>query len=328
MRGTVETDAGVRVVELLFTQIYFFDVPNHDTRTRSTCYAGVFARTNSHNSKNTLTFPIVPVCDRRIPLVHRLPPSPTSIIDTMSSTKRTPAEASYCVIEEIDESTFVDTHGDDDDDVDVDTERRDAGGASARSTPMSASSPPPTPPPQSSSHDQQQQRRDDRDDGQPRAHNAVSMILRDKRAMEILSDLVATLERIKYEDRPSGARVFKTQWGRNLFNLSLSASMRQKFNIEEWFQIISNQSSGTSHQGVNGTMDPSLYCAHINTDWVIPLMHIEQMEPGFVSSLHGAIMLEIDSHKKMYDQSKLGNSSTTFGINEGQPMPYGFLTQR
>lgn len=160
-----------------------------------------------------------------------------------------------------------------------------------------------------------------------RPDNTVAMILRNKHATEILSDLVATLERIKYEDRPSGARVFKTQWARNLFNLSLSPAMKQKFNIEEWFQIIINQSSGTSHNGVNGTIDPSLYCAHINTDWVIPLMHIEHMEPGFVSSLHGALMLEINAHKKMYDQSKIGNSSTNFGINEGQPMPHGFLTQ-
>jgi len=147
--------------------------------------------------------------------------------------------------------------------------------------------------------------------------------------IDILSDLVAILETIKYEGRPTGARVFNTDWTRKLFQNCLPPHMQKKFNIEDWYTAISASSPVPTNKEFIGIIDPSLYNGTINTDWVTPLFHLEHKCTGFITMFHGILSLETKSRLKMLRHSKLSCQASSYGIYddvktgtaEQQPQP-------
>ncbi|MDD5753293.1 MAG: hypothetical protein PHN45_00880 [Methylococcales bacterium] len=144
----------------------------------------------------------------------------------------------------------------------------------------------------------------------------AARILSSRQIVAILSDLVAMLERIKYEDRPSGKHVFSTTWTRELFDSCLTPKMLKEFNIELWYDTIASQIPIKRVNEFTGIMDPALYNGEIKTNWVVPLFHLERISPGFITMLHGILSLETQAHEKMNQHVKLTCQSETYGMEE------------
>lgn len=157
---------------------------------------------------------------------------------------------------------------------------------------------------------------DRNDDANKRSEfNAVvRRIFSDKNVVDILSDLVAVLEHIKYENRPTGKKVFETDWCRRLFTNGLNEDMKRNFDIEKWYSFITSKGPSPLMDDSGGVMDPSLYNAQIKTDWVLPLLHLECMSPGFVTTLHGILSLEKKSQMKMNQYTNLTCNSSLYGL--------------
>ena len=146
--------------------------------------------------------------------------------------------------------------------------------------------------------------------------SATAGVFANRQLVSVLSDLIAILERIKYEERPTGKRVFTTAWGRNLFVMSLNADMKQHFDVEKWYTLIASQQPVHKVNEFTGIIDPALYNADIKTDWVLPLIHLETMAPGFVVMLHGVLSLEKQAQMKMNQYMKLDCQAETYGLDE------------
>lgn len=142
----------------------------------------------------------------------------------------------------------------------------------------------------------------------------AARIFSNRQIVSVLSDLIAILEHIKYEDRGSGKRVFNTKWARNLFQMSLSAEMKKDFDVEEWYSFIASKNPAKRVNEFTGTIDSALYNADIQTDWVVPLIHLENMSSGFITMFHGVLSLEKQSHMKMNQYVKLDCHADTYGL--------------
>lgn len=144
----------------------------------------------------------------------------------------------------------------------------------------------------------------------------AAKIFSNRQIVAVLSDLIAILEHIKYEERPKGKRVFQTDWARNLFKMSLTADMQREFDVESWYDFIAAKNPVKQVNEFTGVIDSSLYNADIKTDWVLPLIHLESMSYGFISMFHGILSLEKQSHLKMNQYSKLECQSETYGMGK------------
>jgi hypothetical protein len=162
----------------------------------------------------------------------------------------------------------------------------------------------------SSAHTQQQQ--------PAQMYTLIRRIFSNTNIVDILSDLVATLEHIKYEHRPTGKKIFETDWSKQLFFASLDEDMKKNFDIEQWYAIIVSKSPAPLTDDFGGIMDPSLYNAQIKTDWVTPLMHLESISSGFIPTLHGILSLEKQAQMKMNQFMKLGCNAQLYGLSEKQ----------
>lgn len=143
---------------------------------------------------------------------------------------------------------------------------------------------------------------------------AVRRIFSDPTVIKILGDLIATLEHIKYENKPRGKRVFNAPWAKQMFLVGLSEHMRQHFDVEAWWERIAQTmpASGIS----KFDLDPGLVNAEILTDWVGPLIHLEGMLPGFIKLFHGVLTLERQSRTKMNQYTHLDSHCDMYGIND------------
>lgn len=151
---------------------------------------------------------------------------------------------------------------------------------------------------------------------QPQLPTFAARIFSNRQIVSVLSDLIAILEHIKYEERPKGKRVFQTEWARNLFKMSLTVDMQREFDVEGWYDFIAAKNPVRQVNEFTGVIDSSLYNADIKTDWVLPLIHLESMSPGFISMFHGILSLEKQSHLKMNQYSKLECQSETYGMGK------------
>ena len=147
----------------------------------------------------------------------------------------------------------------------------------------------------------------------PIERTIAAQIFSDQQIVSVLSDLVAILEHIKYEGKPAGARVFQTAWARKLFYQSLPPEMHD-FDIEKWYTRACAGDVAPKVNEFTGTIDSSYYNAEIKTDWVIPLIFMEQIYSGFIKTLHGLLSLEKQSHAKMNQYQKMDCMTDLFGI--------------
>ena len=153
---------------------------------------------------------------------------------------------------------------------------------------------------------------DDNED--EKTHAIAARIFSNSAIVDILSDLVAILESIKYEARPPGCRVFGAEWTRRLFKNCLPDKMKQEFDVENWYTHIASMSPVPSNKEFIGIIDPSLYNGEITTDWVTPLLFLEYKCAGFITMFHGIIGLETKARLKMIRHSKLTCNAGSYGI--------------
>lgn len=180
--------------------------------------------------------------------------------------------------------------------------------------------PPPSSPPHCHTADddcrEHAEHADDNRPRQPRGDGTegVRRIFSDPAVIKVLGDLIATLEHIKYENRPRGKRVFNAEWAKNMFLVGLPLHMQQHFDVEAWWERIAKTvaASGISKYD----LDPGLVNAEILTDWVGPLIHLESMLPGFIQLFHGVLTLERQSRTKLNHYTHLDNHCEMYGIND------------
>ena len=144
------------------------------------------------------------------------------------------------------------------------------------------------------------------------SHRRAVCLFSDERIVSVLSDLVAMLERARYDERPRGRKVLMTKWGRSLFQTCLSEEMRKDFDVDRWFDMVAGPPPGAD--GAGGFIDPSLWNAEIATDWVSPLLYLEVKSPGFITMLHGIKTIEVRSQLKFNDYKSLHSTGETYGL--------------
>ena len=154
-----------------------------------------------------------------------------------------------------------------------------------------------------------------RDEG-PNANKRAVCLFSDERTVAILSDLVAMLERARYDDRPKGRKVLMTKWGRSLFQNCLNDEMRRDFDVDDWFELVAGPSPSS-----DGFIDPSLWNAEIVTDWVGPLLYLETKSPGFITMLHGIKTVEVRSQLKFNNYRTLHSTGDDYGLAPAPAAP-------
>ena len=117
-------------------------------------------------------------------------------------------------------------------------------------------------------------------------------IMMDKDVIEMVSTLVAKLERIAFDDSRTG--VFRTKWGKSLFSECIRRLTKSKpedpsFEIDDWYRkVVKNSKSKTRRD-----IDAAVHLQPIDTDWLMALLSTE---------------LEISELTKANAKSKLNGS--------------------
>jgi hypothetical protein len=123
-------------------------------------------------------------------------------------------------------------------------------------------------------------------------------IVMDSKVIELSSTLVAKLEHVGFDETRRG--VFKTTWGRGLFDTCLKRLKENCFfDIDDWYSKVVTQ-----RPSVDTSIDPSLYVQTVDTNWLAPLFEVEMKTPGFILLLHNILDLEDKIHAKLAEQSK------------------------
>jgi hypothetical protein len=125
-------------------------------------------------------------------------------------------------------------------------------------------------------------------------------LLLDKDVVDVVSTLIAKLEGVIYDDTHPGT-VFKTSWGKSLFN-TCTKRMSHEIDLDEWYRA--HAAHGCR---IRKDIDPALYQQPLAGDWVTALLELELQfaeSGGIIRILHNVLLLEDSTIKKLADFSK------------------------
>jgi hypothetical protein len=151
-------------------------------------------------------------------------------------------------------------------------------------------------------------------------------IMMDKDVIEMISTLVAKLERIAFDESRTG--VFRTKWGKSLFSecmrrLTKSKPEDQIFDIDEWYSSVLKNSKSKTRRDI----DASVHIQPIDTDWLMALLNMEIElssnakqasmfnKGGFMKILYHTLELEDRAQTKLASYCKEERQYDFLGVN-------------
>lgn len=144
----------------------------------------------------------------------------------------------------------------------------------------------------------------------------------DPALIEMISTLVAKLERIAHDDGRTG--VFRTAWARDIFaecvrrHTSGLPSGCKDIDIEVWYRgALTEFGPPKSKRAAGPRADPSLYASSIDTNWILALMkaEVDLGRPGFMRILHNVLELEDRAQSKLAEYCKQERTYDFLGVN-------------
>lgn len=138
-------------------------------------------------------------------------------------------------------------------------------------------------------------------------------LLMDPKVIELASTLVAKLEHVRYDETRRG--VFKTKWALDLFTTAvkrLKPGVLTTFNIDEWFASVIQSNPTAGRFDIN----PAKFLQEVDTNWLAPLLAVEQKAPGFIMLLHNMLELEGKTHDKIAEKSKREDQYDFLGVGQ------------
>ena len=155
------------------------------------------------------------------------------------------------------------------------------------------------------------------------AEDPMISIMTDKDVIEIVSTLVAKLERIAFDDTRTG--VFRTRWGRSLFSecvrrLRKASVDDPPFDIDEWYRKVIRGTKAKTRRDI----DASVHMQSIDTDWLSELLSLELEIAGkdkmmgkgsFLRILYNALELEDKAQSKLASYCKEERQYNFMGVS-------------
>lgn len=157
------------------------------------------------------------------------------------------------------------------------------------------------------------------------ADDGLLKLLMDTKVIELASTLVAKLEHIRYDETRKG--VFRTQWGCDLFTTAvkrLCPDSLSNFDIDEWFMSVVTMYP--SKQNRKFEINPAKFLQDVETNWLAPLLIMEQKAPGFIVLLHNMMDLEDKTHCKIAETAKREDQYDFLGVGPRNKATSLFLT--
>ena len=150
-------------------------------------------------------------------------------------------------------------------------------------------------------------------------------LLMDDKLADIVSTLIAKLERLAFDDTRTG--VFRTQWGRGLFATVIQKLMPNSasFDIDEWYRQQMKQAKPRTRRDI----DPSAYVQPIEVNWLCALLELEMQsnkKGSLLRVFHNVLELEDKSHEKLATFCKKENQYNFIGINKPPAVGQKLLT--
>ena len=138
-------------------------------------------------------------------------------------------------------------------------------------------------------------------------------LLMDPKVIELTSTLIAKLERVRYDETRRG--VFRTKWVMDLFSTAskrLNATVFASFDIDEWFANAIAASAPSDQRKFE--INPAKFLQDVETNWLAPLLAVEQQAPGFILLLHNMLDLEGKTHEKIAETAKKEDKYDFLGV--------------
>ena len=135
-------------------------------------------------------------------------------------------------------------------------------------------------------------------------------LMLDRNIIQLSSTLIAKLEYVRYDENRLG--VFKTKWVNEMFHVTMSRLYSNPFNINEWFASIIAKNPAEWKDKYE--IKPSKFSQTVDTNWMLHLLEMEKMSPGFMILLHNCFDLEDSTASKMVEKSKKEDEYDFLGL--------------
>lgn len=152
------------------------------------------------------------------------------------------------------------------------------------------------------------------------AQDPMVAAIMDPALIEMISTLVAKLERIAHDEGRTG--VFRTPWARDIFGECIRRHTGPKdameIDIEAWYRTaLAEFGPPKSKRNTGPKTDPTLYVSSIDTNWILALMKAEMElgKPGFMRILHNVLELEDRAQNKLAEYCKQERQYDFLGVN-------------
>jgi hypothetical protein len=134
-------------------------------------------------------------------------------------------------------------------------------------------------------------------------------LIMDTKVIEIASTLMAKLEHVRYDETRRG--VFRTKWALDLFTSAVKRLKIDGFDIDEWYaSVLEKNPASPSKFEIN----PAKFLQDVETNWLAPLLAMEQQAPGFIVLLHNMMDLEDKTHTKIAEKAKKEDKYDFLGV--------------
>lgn len=135
-------------------------------------------------------------------------------------------------------------------------------------------------------------------------------LIMDPKVIELASTLMAKLEHVRYDETRRG--VFRSKWALDLFTSAAKRLNLPDFDVDEWYNgVISNNKEGAGKFDIN----PAKFLQDVETNWLAPLLMLEQQAPGFIVLLHNMMDLEDKTHSKIAEKAKKEDKYNFLGVS-------------